>query len=399
VNTAGRGMQIYTFIVGPVNIQIGSKFYKTKLCVAPIGDDMLPGLNCMVTYNVTVDMGRSKFIIGGNEFHLNSDINSIILVVARVSIPQGTVIPPNTVVHVNGQLDTEMENYIVEQCNCALPVLVSRCYYKDQDQPRLCLANTIYRSFTIKRDTIVAISETVTEIQPEVEVQTVRTTTDDKIQEELPDKVETLWQNSSEYLNQDERVQLRQLLHKYRDIFSKDEFDIGKCQGVEHTIDTGEAQPIKQRMRRTPLHFVNDENEQLMKMLQAGVIEPSISECASPPVLIRKSDGKVRYAIDYRKLNSVTKKDVYPLPLIEDCLDTLSGKERFSKLDANNAYYQMSVKSEHRPKTAFITKYGLFHFTRMSFGLCKAPSTYARAMDLVLRGLNWQIVLAFWMTF
>ena len=132
-----------------------------------------------------------------------------------------------------------------------------------------------------------------------------------------------------------------------------------------------------------------------MKMLQAGVIEPSISECASPPVLIRKSDGKVRYAIDYRKLNSVTKKDVYPLPLIEDCLDTLSGNERFSKLDPNNAYYQMPVKSEHRPKTAFITKYGLFHFTRMSFGLCKAPSTYARAMDLVLRGLNWQIVLAF----
>ena len=124
-------------------------------------------------------------------------------------------------------------------------------------------------------------------------------------------------------------------------------------------------------------------------------MEPSISECAFPPVLIRKSDGKVRYAIDYRKLNSVTKRDVYLLPLIEDCLDTLSGNEWLSKLDANNAYYQMSVKSEHRPKTAFITKYGLFHFTRMSFGLCKAPSTYARTMDLVLRGLNWQIVLAF----
>ena len=79
-------------------------------------------------------------------------------------------------------------------------------------------------------------------------------------------------------------------------------------------------------------------------MLQAGVIEPSISECASPPVLIRKSDGKVRYAIDYRKLNSVTKKDVYPLPLVEDCLDTLSGNEWFSKLDANNAYYQINVR-------------------------------------------------------
>jgi hypothetical protein len=142
-----------------------------------------------------------------------------------------------------------MENYIVEQCNYDLPVLVSRCYYKVQDQPKLCLANTTDRSFTIKRDAIIAIAETVTEIQPEVEVQTVRTTTDDKIQEKLPDKVETLWQNSSEYLNQDERVQLRQLLHKYRDMFSKDEFDIGQFQGVEYTMDTGEAQPIKQRKK------------------------------------------------------------------------------------------------------------------------------------------------------
>jgi acetyltransferase-like isoleucine patch superfamily enzyme len=148
VNTAGRGMKIDTFIVEPVNIQIGSKFYKTELYVALIGDDMLLGLNFMVTYNVTVDMGRSKFIIGHNEFHLNSDKNTIIP--AKVSIPQRTVIPPNTVVNVNGQLDTKMENYIVEQCNYDLPVLVSRCYCKDQDQPRLCIANTTDRSFTIK---------------------------------------------------------------------------------------------------------------------------------------------------------------------------------------------------------------------------------------------------------
>ena len=314
--------------------------------------------------------------------------------VARVSIPHRTVIPPNTVVHVNGQIDTKMENDIVEQCNYDLLVLVSRCYYNDQEQPRLCIANPTDRSFTIKRDTIIATAEMVTEIESEVKAQTVRTTTKDERQEELPEKVEILWQNSSKDLNQEEKVQLRQLLHKYRDIFSKDEFDIGQFQGVEHTIDTGDAHPIKQRMRRTPLQFVNEEKEQRMKMLQAGAIEPSISEWASPPVLIRKSDGKVRYAIDYRKLNSVTKKDVYPLPMIEDCLDTLSGNEWFSKLDANNAYYQMSVKSEDRPKTAFIAKYGLFHFTRMSFGLCNAPSTYARAIDLVLRGLNWQIVLA-----
>lgn len=148
-------------------------------------------------------------------------------------------------------------------------------------------------------------------------------------------------------------------------------------------------------MRRTTLDFVHEEESHLQTMLNAGIIEPSTSEWASPPVLIRNRDGKVRWCIDYRKLNSVTKKDVYPLPLIEECIDTLSGNEWFSKLDANSAYYQIKVKDSDKEKTAFITKYGLFQFTRMSFGLCNAPSTYARVMNLVLRGLTWNIVLAF----
>ncbi|VDH93238.1 Hypothetical predicted protein [Mytilus galloprovincialis] len=130
-------------------------------------------------------------------------------------------------------------------------------------------------------------------------------------------------------------------------------------------------------------------------MLDAGIIEPSISEWASAPVLVRKRDGNVRWCIDYRKLNSVTKKDVYPLPLIDECLDTLAENEWFSKLDANSAYYQVKVKDSDKEKTAFITKYGLFHFVRMSFGLCNAPGTYSRVMNLVLRGLTWNVVLAF----
>lgn len=73
----------------------------------------------------------------------------------------------------------------------------------------------------------------------------------------------------------------------------------------------------------------------------------------------------------------------------------MSGNEWFSKLDANSAYYQIKVKGSDKEKTAFVTKYGLFQFTRMSFGLCNAPSTYARVMNLVLRGLTRNIVLVF----
>ncbi len=148
-------------------------------------------------------------------------------------------------------------------------------------------------------------------------------------------------------------------------------------------------------MRRTPACFVGEEEAHLKKMLEAGVIEESTSEWASSPVLIRKRDGSVRWCIDYRALNKVTVKDVFPLPLVDDCLDTLACNNWFSKLDANSAYWQVGIKPEDRSKTAFHTKYGLYEHVKMGFGLCNAPATYARVMNLVLRGLNWKTVLAF----
>jgi len=93
--------------------------------------------------------------------------------------------------------------------------------------------------------------------------------------------------------------------------------------------------------------------------------------------------------VDYRAVNDRTTKDCYPLPIIEDCLDTLQGTTCFSTLDMASGYYQIEFDEESRQKTAFITRYGLFEHTRMGFGLCNAPATSQRAMQLVLRGLTW----------
>ena len=134
--------------------------------------------------------------------------------------------------------------------------------------------------------------------------------------------------------------------------------------------------------------FQGEEEGHLDKMLADGVIQSSISDWASAPVLVRKKDGSVRWCVDYRALNKVTIKDTYPLPLIEECLETLAGNQWLSKLDANAAYWQIKIHPEDCKKTAFITKYGLFEFTRMGFGLCNAPATFARAINLVLNRLN-----------
>ncbi|MBV2113414.1 MAG: DDE-type integrase/transposase/recombinase [Candidatus Thiodiazotropha sp. (ex Ctena orbiculata)] len=94
-------------------------------------------------------------------------------------------------------------------------------------------------------------------------------------------------------------------------------------------------------------------------------------------------------------MNNLTVKDTFPLPIIEDCLDTLAGNVWFSKLDANSAYWQVLINPKDRKKTAFLTKYGLYEHVRMGFGMTNSPATFSRMINLILRGLTWKTVLAF----
>ena len=148
-------------------------------------------------------------------------------------------------------------------------------------------------------------------------------------------------------------------------------------------------------MRRTPIKFVNEEETTLKSMLQAGVIRPSTSSWASAPVLVRKKDGEVRYTVDYRKVNAKTIKDVYPLPLISECIDALEGTLWFHTLDLASGYWQIDIDSRDCHKTAFLTRHGLFEHVRLAQGLCNAPATFQRVMHLVLRGLTWDRALVY----
>ena len=87
--------------------------------------------------------------------------------------------------------------------------------------------------------------------------------------------------------------------------------------------------------------------------------------------------------------------NAYPLPLIEECIDSLAGKKWFCTLDMNAGYWQIPVAEEDKDKTAFITRYGLFQFTRMPFGLSNSPATFQRVMHLVLSGLIWSVVIVY----
>ncbi|GMF52614.1 unnamed protein product [Phytophthora fragariaefolia] len=130
-------------------------------------------------------------------------------------------------------------------------------------------------------------------------------------------------------------------------------------------------------------------------MLSAGVIEHGEGAWGFPVVLVRKKDGSVRFCVDYRALNSITRKDVYPLPRIDETLESLGGARLFTTLDLRSGYWQIRVAKEDRDKTAFMTKRGLYRFMRMPFGLTNAPATFQRLMNGVLRGLAWLTCLVY----
>jgi hypothetical protein len=163
---------------------------------------------------------------------------------------------------------------------------------------------------------------------------------------------------------------------------------------AQHTIEV-EGRPIKQAPRRLPYHKQAIVKAELEKMLEANIIRPSSSPWASPIVLVTKKDGTTRFCIDYRKLNDVTKKDAYPLPRIDESLDTLAGSKYFCTMDLASGFWQIGMAEDDKAKTAFCTKFGLFEFNVMPFGLCNAPATFERLTERVLRDMLWEECLVY----
>ena len=192
----------------------------------------------------------------------------------------------------------------------------------------------------------------------------------------------------SEKLTDAEEHRIRDCVLEAQDLFALTELERGEVVGVTHEIDTGESPPIRQAPHHVPFSLRPKIEQMVEQMLKAEVIEESDSPWASPVVLVKKKDGGVRFCVDYRALNTVTKKDVFPMPRIDDMLNQLGGKQIFSTLDAKTGYWQIRMGPTSQQKTAFTTHTGLYEFRVMPFGVCNGPVTFQHLMQRVLRGTS-----------
>ena len=185
--------------------------------------------------------------------------------------------------------------------------------------------------------------------------------------------------------------QVRSLLAECHDLFSLEKNEIGHTKAVEHIIELKDpdAAPFKERFRRISPPQVDEVREHLKLMLDAGVIRLSNSPWCNAVVLVWKKDGSLRFCIDFRKLNSLTKKDSHPLPRICETLDSLIGAAYFSTFDLTSGFWQVPMAEESKQFTAFtLGSMGLFECDRMPFGLCNTPATFQRLMQNCLGELN-----------
>jgi hypothetical protein len=194
-------------------------------------------------------------------------------------------------------------------------------------------------------------------------------------------------------LTQEQKDQLKNLIKSYSDIFRKQS---GRTKMLRHQI---KLIPGSKPYNSPPYRYAPAKRQiieqNLKEMKEQGIIEPSKSPWASPVVLAPKKDGSIRFCVDYRKLNSMTTRDAYPIPRIDDTLDALQEARFVSTLDLRSGYWQVEMDKESKEKTAFITHKGLNEFNVMPYGLTNAPATFQRLMDIVLAGLKWQSCLVY----
>ena len=378
-----------------LDVQIGDEIVRQRFIIADIKEEGILGFDFCQSHQAEWKWKEKEITLHGVR---QSTMTEEVAKTARVTMRNDIEVPPRCEIIVSGIVEhatsaatiglVQPQQTFLEQYGVGVAATLSK---RGENSIAVRLINVTEAAVKISKNTHIAMFSPATVIEDV----TARANTEYKEAEEEEregeeEKFSHQFDKELGLLTEGEKEQFRELLKNYSQQFMKPGTAIGQTGLVKHQIYTGDHPPIKQRPRREPLGMQGAVKEELEKMLEKGVIEPSNSAWASPIVLVRKRDNSIRFCIDYRKLNEVTTKDAYPLPRIEDNLDALRGSKLFSTLDLASGYWQVQMDPDDKEKTSFCTKYGLYQFKVMPFGLCNAPGTFERLMETVLRGMQWE---------
>ena len=189
--------------------------------------------------------------------------------------------------------------------------------------------------------------------------------------------------------------EIQDLLSEYADVFATPQ-ELPPRRVYDHTIPLiPNAVPVNSRPYRYSPHHKDEIERQVKEMLKAGLVVPSTSPFASHVLLIQKKDGRWRFCVDYRRLNELTIKNRFPMPLMEEILEELSGSHYFTKLDMRSGYHQVRMHQDDEYKIAFKTHEGHYQFRVMPFRLTNAPVTFQCLMNEVLDPFLRKFVMVF----
>ena len=181
----------------------------------------------------------------------------------------------------------------------------------------------------------------------------------------------------------------RELVLAYHDVFMLESNELGCTSAIEHKICIENDEPFKEQFWHIPPPFLEEVRASLRDMLEAGAIHPSQSPWCNAIVLVWKKDGTLHFCMDFRCLNACTKKDSYPLPRIQEALESMAGLAHFSSMDFKSGFWQIKMALGSQQYTAFtVGNLRFYEFTCMPFGLCNAPATFQHLMQNTLGELN-----------